>query len=701
MITAQQGPRGRGQGPEKPRPLPPAYWPLLTDHWLLLTLFILLLAAAFRLVALPDLPPGLAQDEVLDADIALFIRGGEHALFFRHGYGHEPLYHYLAAPFAPLLGDNWLAIRLPSVYLGLLLVGLTMRWVRRDYGPAAALVTGLGLAISWWPVVFSRIGIRPILFPLLLVAAVWFWPLRRTMVTRRGLVSAALAGLCLGLAIYSYTAARVAPLIPALLLVVLVASGPLALWERVGERATRHPPPATRPQLAYATVVLAVSLLLYLPLGLTLRANPELQQRLEQLEGPLDALAAGDAEPVARAALATLGVFSVSGDPRWTYSLPGRPLFDPLTAILFYAGLAVALWRWRRPVYALLLVWLVVALLPSALSPDAPSTVRLVGALPVVYLLPGLAVSALGARVKAWAAAGERRAPRRALTRVILLAAMLLLAANGWRTVRDARRWSADLETRLRYQTALRDIARHWLAHDASAPVVAEVFYEPIDGASLRRSAGRDPLARWVQTGGGVAGALVWPAGQADARLYVPEYAPLDGELAEVAGLGAPVFRSAGQPSFAVYALPAAPAIELWPAVASFGEPPVITLHGFAPLNAAQAVGDDQLRLLSAWEVLAPLPPDAAIFVHLRDAAGNVVAQHDGLDAAAETLQPGDRVLQRHVLALPALVDGEYTVAIGLYRRGDGVRLVTNDGGGDVVLLVCSSVEEAVRCNLP
>jgi hypothetical protein len=162
--------------------------------------------------------------------------------------------------------------------------------------------------------------------------------------------------------------------------------------------------------------VLAVSLLLYLPLGLTLRANPELQQRLEQLEGPLDALAAGDAGPVARAALATLGVFSAGGDPRWTYSLPGRPLFDPLTALLFYGGLGVALWRWRRPVYALLLVWLAVALLPSALSPDAPSTVRLVGALPVVYLLPGLAVAAVGARLRTWAAAGQRRAVSRALS---------------------------------------------------------------------------------------------------------------------------------------------------------------------------------------------------------------------------------------------------------------------------------------------
>ncbi len=429
-------------------------------------------------------------------------------------------------------------------------------------------------------------------------------------------------------------------------------------------------------------MVLAVSLLLYLPLGLTLRANPELQQRLEQLEGPLDALATGDAGPVARATLATLGVFSISGDPRWTYSLPGRPLFDPLTALLFYAGLALALWRWRRPVYAVLLVWLTVALLPSALSPDAPSTVRLVGRaagrLPVAR--PG--VSALGARVKAWGRSwGASRCPRRALTRVMLLAAVLLLVANGWRTVRDAQRWSADLETRLRYQTALRDIARHWLADDGRAPVVAEVFYEPIDGAGLRRSAGRDPRARWVQTGGGVAGALVWPAGPADARLYVPEYAPLDAELAEVAGLGAPVYRSDGQPSFAVYALPSAPAAELLPAVASFGIPPVIALRGFAPLNAAQAVGDGQLRLLSAWEVAAPLPADMAIFVHLRDAAGNVVAQHDGLDAAAETLQPGDRVWQRHVLALPPLVDGEYTVAIGLYRRGDGARLVTNDGG--------------------
>src|SRR5690606_30096598 len=119
------------------------------------------------------------------------------------------------------------------------------------------------------------------------------------------------------------------------------------------------------------------------------QADPSLQQRVDQLSGPVDALLQGDIQPLVQTTLATLGVFSVSGDPRWTYSLPGRPLFDGLTALLFYGGLLIACGRaWRQPQYAFSLIWLAVTLLPSALTPDAPSTVRLVGAMPVVYLMP-------------------------------------------------------------------------------------------------------------------------------------------------------------------------------------------------------------------------------------------------------------------------------------------------------------------------
>jgi 4-amino-4-deoxy-L-arabinose transferase-like glycosyltransferase len=151
---------------------------------------VLLIAAIFRLFMLHDVPPGLSQDEVLNADIVQFIRGGYHALFFREGYGHEPLYHYFSVPFQVLLGDNVLSIRLPAVTLGLLLVALALRWARREFGMRTAVLAGAGLAISWWPIVFSRVGIRPILEPVLLLLFAWFWPKRPW-----------LAGLFLGLSL--------------------------------------------------------------------------------------------------------------------------------------------------------------------------------------------------------------------------------------------------------------------------------------------------------------------------------------------------------------------------------------------------------------------------------------------------------------------------------------------------------------------
>ncbi len=618
--------------------------------WRWWALIVLLLAAVFRLVLLHDVPPGLAQDEVLNADIVTFIRQGQHGLFFREGYGHEPLYHYWSVPFQVLFGDNVLSIRLPAVYLGMLLVALTMCWVRREFDGVTAVTAGFGLAISWWPIIFSRIGLRPILEPLLLVAAAWFW--RRPW----------LAGIFLGLSLYSYTGARVVFLIPLLWGIVQMLAVP--------DQSKR------RDRLRTAVTILIVSLIVSLPLYRTLQADPSLQQRVDQLAGPLDALRQGDFGPIWQMTLATLGVFSFTGDPRWTYSLPGRPFFDWATAVLFYAGFLLALYRWRQPRYTLILVWLAVTLLPSAITPQAPSTVRLVGAMPVVYLLPGTAVAAF----IAWARARKKHFFQIGTTAILLA----ILLVNGLRTVNDGfRRWPTTLETRLKYQTVLLDMARHWQVDEIENWVVAESFFEPIDADSLRRNLGASTDVRWIQTGPDVAGAIVFPAESGAGHLYVPEFAAISTDLLWAAGVAErPLFRSLDHPSFAIYDLPTQPPI------AQQVEPLVldgaVTFLGYEILPVTS---ERPLQLFSYWRVENALPNDLTTFAHLLTADGSIFAQYDGLDAVPLTLQPGDLFVQCHILPLPEIAAGQsFTLQLGFYTRGNGRRLVDGNGRDAIIL---------------
>lgn len=608
---------------------------------------VLLAAAAFRLVMLHDVPPGLAQDEVLNADIVTFIRGGEHALFFRHGFGHEPLYHYFAVPFQYLLGDNILSIRLPAVTLGMLLLAMTMRWVRRDFGWQTAVFTGAGMALSWWPIIFSRIGLRPIMEPLFLVAAVLAW--------KRPL----LAGFLLGLSFYTYTGARIALLIPLIFA--------LAFWVvqkgRVDQRRLLIGDSALNQQtsrhiIQSSVFITLIGTLTALPMQITLWRDPSLEQRINQLSGPLEALQNGQIAPIMQSILATLGVFSFRGDPRWTYMVAERPLFDPLLSLLFYVGLLIAIWLIGQPRFLLLLVWLGVTLIPSAITPQAPSTIRMIGALPVVYLFPAIAlVEMVKMTRKKW---------HISLFSGVLLAYSALiiyhtLTSGFWQ-------WTNAPETRQKYQSTLLDMSRYWQSQAAeNSPVVADPFYEPIDADSFRRNLGTDPAARWVQFPA-EGGAIVWPDGQA-AQLLVPEAAVLPPDLQVQADIPAEFqgYSNRGS-SFRVYSLPAFMAPEMETAVL-FNN--AIQLIG-VEIAAWQA--ERPLILYTYWQVIAPLPWDLTIFIHLLGADPLPVSQHDGFDVAPERLQPGDFVMQRHVLPLPADLQQSYRLSIGLYTSQDGLR---------------------------
>ena len=62
---------------------------------------------------------------------------------------------------------------------------------------------------------------------------------------------------------------------------------------------------------------------------------------------------------------------------------------------LFLGGVIVAFTRLRQPRYVLALLWIGVMLIPTIVTTGAPNFTRTLGALPMVFAMPGIAVEAL------------------------------------------------------------------------------------------------------------------------------------------------------------------------------------------------------------------------------------------------------------------------------------------------------------------
>jgi hypothetical protein len=76
------------------------------------------------------------------------------------------------------------------------------------------------------------------------------------------------------------------------------------------------------------------------------------------------------------------------------------------------------------------------------------------------------------------------------------------------------------------------------------------------------------------------------------------------------------------------------------------------------------------------WQVTrAPEAPHYHFFNHVLNEAGELVAQEDAPAIATVNWRPGDRLVTRFHVTLPALSPGRYTVQVGLYTWPDLVRV--------------------------
>ncbi|MCW5881373.1 MAG: hypothetical protein KIS91_10620 [Anaerolineae bacterium] len=662
--------------------------------WLLAA--IVVVAAILRLAGLSHFPPGLSVDEAYNLIDARRILAGDRPLFLPDNAGREALYSYWQAVVIGLLGATPFALRVASALIGIVTVPVSywcLRALPWRYARLTALVAAALLAVLFWHVVFSRFGIRAISLPL--VTALLFGWLWRGMARDRVSLYA-LAGVALGVALYTGTAARVLPLAP-------IA---MCLWLAWADR------PRARSYLRGLALVLGVAVLVALPLA------AYFAQRPQQFTTHLGEVAIGPAEILTNLAR-VLAMFNLYGDIAWWRNLAGRPAFDPLVGILFLVGVALVVregWRGRRPTTddrrptltdvgtgfprpdlqegretlplpsspvvspvvggrwsvvppataaIFTLVWLVTMLLPTIAADNAPNFSRAIGILPVALVFPARAL------VLGWVRLRPRR-PR--LATPLLVGALLVSLA--WTTWDYFVIFANRPETYYAYD-ADKVAAGRFLRAEAAARAV---FAAPLlaghatvravtDGVDVRRF---DP-ARGLVLPDGAATYATWaqPARSGDTS---PPFG-----LERLAASRETVADDQGRPLLTVYRLgrtepnDVRAALGLRPGQARFGNR--IGLSGVA-LTPGDATHGPGVTLM--WTALAPLlDRNLTVFAHFVDASGRTVAQADGepLGATYPTSEwrVGDRVIEeRGVAPLPP---GTYRVRVGWYDRATGERL--------------------------
>ena len=343
-----------------------------------LTTGILALGAGIRLWALGELTPGVWYDEAVNAIDARFVVHDGFPIFFVGNNGREPLFIYSLATSFKLFGYNALALRFVSTATGLLTVSVSFALVRSIWGTRPALIATTLLATSVWPLILSRLGMRAALLPLLLsVAVFWLW----TGLQKRSAWRTALGGVFFGLAAYSYTAVRVAPV-----WVLVFCAVWLVTW-RWSQGLTFARSLALVGAFWLAASITAAPLAAYFLKDLDQLATRVAQESILVAEP-------NHLHGLVNNTVSTLGMLSVRGDLNGRHNLPGRPVFDPPLAVFALIGLAVIAARYRRPESVLALLWLATMFLPGILSRESPHQLRTAGIIPIVYVLPAIGLIA-------------------------------------------------------------------------------------------------------------------------------------------------------------------------------------------------------------------------------------------------------------------------------------------------------------------
>ena len=118
-----------------------------------------------------DVPPGLQHDEVFNAESAVhLIDDGYLRLFYPSNQGREGAFVWLLGLVVSLIRHQFSDDQVPPLLLfGLFTVALTYRFGFQNYSSRAGVVAGGLTAVSFWAVFTSRVGLRAVMLPVIVL----------------------------------------------------------------------------------------------------------------------------------------------------------------------------------------------------------------------------------------------------------------------------------------------------------------------------------------------------------------------------------------------------------------------------------------------------------------------------------------------------------------------------------------------------
>ncbi|MDO8672656.1 MAG: glycosyltransferase family 39 protein [Dehalococcoidia bacterium] len=621
-------------------------------------LLIIAVAAFLRFYQLDSVPTGLSHDEAMNGVDALdVIYNGYHPLYFeRNQGGREPLFIYLTTAAVYIWGAVPFAMRLVPAFIGTLTVGMTFAFANRLFGRRTALVSAALIALSDWHVHFSRTSLRAVSFPLMAILALFLlWQAIASGRTRYFV----LAGLASGLAMYTYFSSRLLPAILAAFLVYMIA--------------------LHRRKVSWRGVALfcITATIVFAPLGYYYFTHQQMFfARVDQVSALNQGTPSDPFAGLWQNTRNTLLMFNVLGDIFWKYNLPGKPIFETVGFVMFLIGLALAVVRSRRnSAAALMVIWLVIMILPGALSVESPSFIRSLGAIPAIFILPAMAFAEIWSRLANFMS----RHSLRLLLWLLPIATVIWFASIGLTTFRDYFVvWGQATDTYYAFDTEMTEIGRFLSAQTDDSPVVlsSRYYLHPSVLFMLRRNV----ALRWTNA----SQSIVLPDFNRKATFILPLSA-MPRKVSEVFPARDLIASIPGPDDTTAFVAYRSNTTELRQTVMDampqkFGEGglgdnvDLLKYRLGLEVKAGETMPFDIL-----WRVRQIPKPyaDIAFFSHLVDQQWQMWGQGDGNEYPAAEWAQNDLVLGNYDLKTrPDTPPGQYFVDIGIYDRRTGERML-------------------------